>query len=341
MADQPCTFLRLGAIIQSIKVNDTNIVLGFPNEQDYAQHNSPHFGETIGRVANRIRGARLNDVNGKSYALIANDGPNTLHGGIRGWGKRMWTGPMLISDREVPGVANLQDSETVVFSWISEDGEQGFPGKVEAQVTYTTGIQIDENGKKIVILGIEYEAELVDGAEETPINMTNHSYFNLSGDATVDGTVVKLSTNAQLPNDEQSIPTGPPVPYPDLDTTKPFTLTATEPKIDRCFTKVTDPASVPIDTRDQPLTLDLTASHPKTGIHLEVWSTEPSYQFYTGDFTNVPAVDGVSAKGPRSAFCCEPGRWINAVNVPEWKSMVMVKKGEKFGSRIVYKAWSD
>ncbi|KAG5947754.1 hypothetical protein E4U59_007635 [Claviceps monticola] len=341
MADQPCTFLRLGAIIQSIKVNDTNIVLGFPDEQHYAQHNSPHFGETIGRVANRIRGARLNDVNGKSYALVANDEPNTLHGGIRGWGKRMWTGPMLISDREVPGVANLQDSETVVFSWISEDGDEGFPGKVEAQVTYTTGIQIDENGKKIVILGIEYEAELVDGADETPINMTNHSYFNLSGDATVDGTVVKLSTNAQLPNDEQSIPTGPPVPYPGLDTTKPFTLTATEPKIDRCFTKVTDPASVPIDTRDQPLTLDLTASHPKTGIHLEVWSTEPSYQFYTGDFTNVPAVDGFSAKGPRSAFCCEPGRWVNAVNVPEWKSMVMVKKGEKFGSRIVYKAWSD
>ncbi|KAG6078581.1 hypothetical protein E4U30_005118 [Claviceps sp. LM220 group G6] len=341
MADQPCTFLRLGAIIQSIKVNDTNIVLGFPNEQKYVQHNSPHFGETIGRVANRIRGARLNDVNGKSYPLVANDGPNTLHGGIRGWGKRMWIGPMLISDREVPGVANLQDSETVVFSLISEDGDEGFPGKVEAQVTYTTGTQIDENGKKIVILGIEYEAELVDGADETPINLTNHSYFNLSGDATIDGTVVKLSTNAQLPNDEQSIPTGPPVPHPDLDTTKPFTLTATGPKIDRCFTKVTDPASVSIDTRDQPLTLDLTASHPKTGIHLEVWSTEPSYQFYTGDFTNVPAVDGVSAKGPRSAFCCEPGRWINAVNVPEWKSMVMVKKGEKFGSRIVYKAWSD
>ncbi|KAG5976039.1 hypothetical protein E4U58_006374 [Claviceps cyperi] len=341
MADQPCTFLRLGAIIQSIKVNDTNIVLGFPNEQLYSQHNSPHFGETIGRVANRIRGARLNNVNGKSYPLVANDGPNTLHGGIRGWGKRMWIGPMLVSDRGVPGVANLQDSETVVFSLISEDGDEGFPGKVDAQVTYTTGTQIDENGKKIVILGIEFEAELVDGADETPINLTNHSYFNLSGDATIDGTVVKLSTNAQLPNDEQSIPTGPPVPYPDLDTTKPFLLTATGPKIDRCFTKVTDPASVPIDTRNQPLTLDLTASHPKTGIHLEVWSTEPSYQFYTGDFTNVPAVDGVSAKGPRSAFCCEPGRWINAVNVPEWKSMVMVKKGEKFGSRIVYKAWSD
>ncbi|KAG6120535.1 hypothetical protein E4U13_006357 [Claviceps humidiphila] len=341
MADQPCTFLRLGAIIQSIKVNDINIVLGFPNEQKYVQHNSPHFGETIGRVANRIRGAKLNDVNGKSYPLVANDGPNTLHGGIRGWGKRMWIGPMLVSDREVPGVANLQDSETVVFSLISEDGDEGFPGKVEAQVTYTTGTQIDENGKKIVILGIEYEAELVEGADETPINLTNHSYFNLSGDATIDGTVVKLSTNAQLPNDEQSIPTGPPVPHPDLDTTKPFTLTATGPKIDRCFTKVTDPASVPIDTRDQPLTLDLTASHPKTGIHLEVWSTEPSYQFYTGDFTNVPAADGVSAKGPRSAFCCEPGRWINAVNVPEWKSMVMVKKGEKFGSRIVYKAWLD
>jgi aldose 1-epimerase len=85
----------------------------------------------------------------------------------------------------------------------------------------------------------------------------------------------------------------------------------------------------------------MAAYHPKTGIHLEVLSTEPSFQFYTGDFTNVPAVEGLSAKGPRSAFCCEPGRWVNAVNVPEWKNMSLLKKGETYGSRIVYKAWSD
>ncbi|KAG6004406.1 hypothetical protein E4U43_000749 [Claviceps pusilla] len=342
MADVPFSFLPLGAIIQSICVRDTNIVLGFPTQEHYVRYNSPYFGETIGRVANRIKGAKLDAVNGKSYRLVANDGPNTLHGGTVGWGKRLWNGPYPVGIRQIPGVEKLHGGESVRFTLTSEDGDEGFPGTVAASVTYTTGTQTrDEDGKEVLVLGIEYEAKLVAGADETPINLTNHSYFNLSGDATVDGTVVTLSSNHLLPSDEQSLPTGPPVPHATLDTTKPFTLTATEPRIDHCFTKVTDPASVPIDTRAQPLTRDLAASHAKTGIHLEVLSTEPSYQFYTGDFTDVPAVDGLRAKGARSAFCCEPGRWVNAVNVPEWRSMTILKKGETFGSRIVYKAWSD
>ncbi|KAG5930271.1 hypothetical protein E4U42_002483 [Claviceps africana] len=341
MADAPFSFLPLGAIIQSIRIKDTNIVLGFPTQEHYARYNTPYFGETIGRVANRIKGAKLDAVGGRSYSLVANDGPNTLHGGSVGWGKRVWNGPSPVGIRQIPGVENLRGGESVEFTLTSEDGDEGFPGTVEARVTYTTGTQTKGDGKEVLVLGIEYEAKLVAGADETPINMTNHSYFNLSGDATVDGTVVTLSSNHLLPNDEHSLPTGPPVPHATIDTTKPFTLTATEPRIDNCFTKVTDPASVPIDTRSEPLTRDLAASHAKTGIHLEVLSTEPSYQFYTGDFTNVPAVDGLSAKGGRSAFCCEPGRWVNAVNVPEWRSMTMLKKGETFGSRIVYKAWSD
>ncbi|KAG5980889.1 hypothetical protein E4U55_003530 [Claviceps digitariae] len=342
MADAAFSFLPLGAIIQSIQVKDTNIVLGFPTQELYVEYNSPYFGETIGRVANRIRGAKLDNVNGKSYPLVANDGPNTLHGGRVGWGKRVWNGPSPVGIRQIPGIDNLRGGQSVEFTLTSEDGDEGFPGTVDATVTYTTGTQTrQEDGKEVLVLGIEYEAKLVAGADETPINLTNHSYFNLTGDATIDGTVVTLSSNHLLPNDEQSLPTGPPVPHATIDTTKPFTLTATEPRIDHCFTKVTEPASVPIDTRSQPLTRDLAASHAKTGIHLEVLSTEPSYQFYTGDFTDVPAVDGLSAKGGRSAFCCEPGRWVNAVNVPEWRSMTMLKKGETFGSRIVYKAWSD
>lgn len=340
MADVPFAFLPLGAIIQSIKVKDINIVLGFPTQEHYVKYNSPYFGETIGRVANRIKGAKLNRVNGKSYPLVANDGPNTLHGGNIGWGKRIWDGPSPVGIRQIPGVETLQGGESVQFTLTSQDGDEGFPGTVEAKVTYTTGTQT-KDGKRVLVLGIEYEAKLVAGADETPLNLTNHSYFNLSGDATIDGTVVTLSSKHQLPIDEHSIPTGPPVPHPTLDTTKPFTLTATEPRIDNCFTKVPDPASVPIDTRSQPLTCDLVASHTKTGIHLQVLSTEPSFQFYTGDLTSVPAVDGVSAKGARSAFCCEPGRWVNAVNVPEWRSMTMLKRGETFGSRIVYKAWSE
>jgi aldose 1-epimerase len=340
MTDAPFTFLPLGAIIQSMNIKDTNIVLGFPNQEQYVKYNAPFFGETIGRVANRIKGAQLDSVNGQVYPLAVNDGPNTLHGGKVGWGKLIWKGPRPVGTKQIPGVEGLEGGESVAFTLVSPDGDEGFPGTVETTVTYTTGSQTVD-GKQAIVLGIDYEAKLLDGADETPVNLTNHSYFNLTGDANFEGTVITLGSKVHLPNDEYSVPTGGPVPHATIDTTKPFTLGAAEPRVDNCFTKTTDPAAVPLDTRSEPLTCDMAAYHPKTGIHLEVLSTEPSFQFYTGDFTNVPAVEGLSAKGPRSAFCCEPGRWVNAVNVPEWKNMSLLKKGETYGSRIVYKAWSD
>jgi len=341
MSDAPVELLPLGALIQSFKVNGLNIVQGFPTQEQYVRHNTPFFGETIGRVANRLQGARVNDLNGRAYALAANNGPNTLHGGKVGWGKRVWKGPEPVGVRPIPGVEGLKGGESVRFSLVSEDGEEGFPGTVEATVTYTAGTQDVAGGKTANVLGFEYEVRLVGGADETVVNLTNHSYFNLSGDATIDGTTVMLGARDHLPVDAGSIPTGGPIPYPSVDTTKPFGLGATEPKFDYCFTLPADPSSVPIDTRAQPLALNLAAHHPKTGVHLEVLSTEPSFQFYTGDGTDVPAVEGAPARGPRSAFCCEPGRFVNAVNVPEWRGMTVLKKGETYGSRIVYKAWAD
>ena len=121
----------------------------------------------------------------------------------------------------------------------------------------------------------------------------------------------------------------------------PFTLGATDPDIDDCFVQNTDPASVPVDSRASPLQRHVAAHHPKTGIHLEVHSTEPAFQFYTGKYVNVPAVSGLPAREKRSGFCVEPSRYVNAVNVPEWKDMMVLKKGEKYGSRIVYKAWKE
>ncbi|KAF7544698.1 hypothetical protein G7046_g9731 [Stylonectria norvegica] len=188
---------------------------------------------------------------------------------------------------------------------------------------------------------MEYEVKLVGGADETVINMTNHSYFNLSGDATIADTSITLAASDHLPVDDGSIPTGGPAPYPGIEANTAFTLGPTEPDVDHCFTVNTDPASVPIDTRGEPLGLNLAAHHPKTGIHLEVLSTEPTFQFYTGKYIDVPAIEGAPARGARSAFCCEPGRYVNAINVPEWRNMVVLKKGEKYGSRIVYKAWSE
>ncbi|RYP81004.1 hypothetical protein DL769_002184 [Monosporascus sp. CRB-8-3] len=343
MADE-VSFLPLGAIIQSFKVGGVNIVQGFPTQQLYVSHNSPYFGETIGRVANRISGAKLVSLNGgKSYSLLANNGPNTLHGGKVGWGKRVWNGPRPVGVRQVPGMPTFASGgETVEFTLTSEDGDEGFPGEVVAKVVYTVG-KIVEDGKEVTVLAMEWEAELVGGAEETVVNMTNHSYFNLSGGPTIEGTNVQLCTSHYLPVDDGAIPTGDPEPFPTVATDKPFTLGATEPDIDHCFIvdPAADPAAVPIDTRGLPLRRLVSAAHPASGVHLEVLSTEPAFQFYTGKFIDVPAVEGVPARGPRSAFCVEPSRFVNAANEEKWKSQVLVKKGQKYGARTVYKAWKE
>ncbi|KAI5467075.1 aldose-1-epimerase [Mariannaea sp. PMI_226] len=340
MSNSSITFLPLGAIIQSIVINGTNIVQGFPTAEDYVKYNKPFFGETIGRWANRIKAAKINDLNGTSYNLAVNDGPNHLHGGYVGWGKRVWDGPTPVGTREIPGVEGLEGGESVSFKLIDKDGEEGYPGTLEVTVIYTTGTQ-KVDGKEVTVLAMEYEATLVDGADETVVNLTNHSYFNLSGDATIEGTTVTLPTNQNLPVDDGSIPIGGPEPFAGIEANIPFVLGAQEPDVDHCFIVNMDPASVPIDTRNEPLKLNLAAHHPKTGIHLEVLSTEPAFQFYTGKHTNVPAVAGLPARGARSAFCCEPGRYVNAINEPEWRNMVIVKKGESYGSRFVYKAWTE
>ncbi|KAL2261387.1 hypothetical protein VTK26DRAFT_4257 [Humicola hyalothermophila] len=344
MADAPVTFLPLGAIIQELRVGGINIVQGFPEQAQYEQHNAPYFGETIGRVANRISGARLERLNGgQTYALAANNGPNSLHGGPRGWGKQVWNGPVPVGVRGVPGLSEggaLEGGESVRFSLVSPDGDEGFPGTVEASVVYTVGKQVQE-GKEVVVLAMEYEAELVGGADETVINMTNHSYFNLTGKPTIEGTVVTLATNNYLPVDDGGIPTGGPKPFSKVEGNKPFTLGAQEPDIDDCFVINENAGSVPIDTRGLPLTKLVSAHHPDSKVHLEVYSTEPAFQFYTGKYISVPEVPGVPARGPRSGFCVEPSRYVNACNVDEWKSQVLLKKGEKYGCRIVYRAWKE
>ncbi|KAI1207723.1 aldose 1-epimerase [Annulohypoxylon truncatum] len=342
MADE-ISFLPLGAVIQSFKVGGVNIVQGFPTQELYASHNSPHFGATIGRVANRISDAKIDSLNGgKSYSFVANNGPNTLHGGNVGWGKRIWKGPNPVGLRQIPGIEGLQGGETVEFTLTSEDGDEGFPGEVVVKVFYTTG-KVVENGKEVIVLGQEYDAELVGGAEETVVNMTNHSYFNLSGGPSIEGTIVQLSTNSYLPLSEWGIPTSGPTAYSKVATTTPFTLGPEGPDFDDCF--IVDPSkspsSVPIDTRTLPLTKLVSAQHPESKIHLDVLSTEPAFQFYTGKWIDVPAVGGAPARGPRSGFCVEPSRFVNAINVDDWRSQVVLKKGEKYGARIVYKAWKE
>lgn len=344
MSNPTFTFLPLGALIQSFNINGTNIVQGFPKQEQYiSTGNPPFFGETIGRVANRIASAKIQSLNDKPYTLTANNGPNALHGGVEGWGKRIWNGPKPVGVREIKGVQGLEGGESVEFTLRSENGEEGYPGTVDVTVVYTAGTQ-RENGKEVSVLGIEYEVRLVgddEGVEETVINVTNHSYFNLAGAPTIEGTKVTLCTNYYLPVDEGGIPTGGPTSYASITAAESFVLGASEPDVDDCFIVSPSDTNIPLDTRSSHLNKLVEAYHPSTKIHLEVLSTEPAFQFYTGKYIEVPEVDGVKARGPRSGFCVEPSRYVNAINVPEWRGQVVLKKGEVYGSRVVYRGWSD
>ncbi|OWY97842.1 Aldose 1-epimerase, partial [Phytophthora megakarya] len=263
-------FLNQGAKIQEFVVGGRNIVLGFPTPELYIEHSGPHFGETVGRIANRVSDAKV-ELNGKSYPLIANDGVNSLHGGNT-WGLRDFEGPTPVGN------------DSTRYKLISPDGDSGFPGTVEFTVTYTHSTSKTENGKEISQLEMEYEAELIgpEDVKETAINITNHSYFNLSDRATIDGTEVTLASDQYLVPDEGNIPTGAIETFPGIKANEKFTLGVKEPNVDHCFLMNQDSKSIPLDTRKLPLQLLVTAEHPDTKIHLEVLSTEPAFQFYTG-----------------------------------------------------------
>ncbi|RAO73056.1 uncharacterized protein BHQ10_009068 [Talaromyces amestolkiae] len=322
------TFLPLGAIIQEFNVGGTNIVQGFKTQEDYVNHNSPYFGATIGRVANRLKDGLLENVNGQTYTLEKTNAPNALHGGSKGWDKRIFEGPKAVS---------RNGKESVFFKYLSKHEEEGYPGTLEVRVWYTAS---KEDGKTVLVT--EYEAELVgDEVEETAVNITNHSYFNISGGPDIIGTKAKLATDVHLPFDSTSIPLGGIGHFTKVPVAETFTLQGAETEIDDCFLIETDPSKVPLDTRPLPLNLLAEFSHETTKIHLEVYSTEPAFQFYTGNFIDVPAVNGLPARGKYAGFCVEPSRYVNAPNVPEWRHMAVLKKGEIYGSITVYKAWKE
>lgn len=172
-SSEPVKFLPLGALIQSFTIGGQSVALGFPSAEVYKSHNAPFFGETIGRYANRIADGKIDSLNGQSYTLAKNEkGTTHLHGGAVGWGKKEWDGPKPV---------NRNGREEVQFSYVSEDGEEGYPGKVEAKVFYFVGQKKNGEqggkGKEEVTLDWEYEIELVGGdAKETAINVTNHGY---------------------------------------------------------------------------------------------------------------------------------------------------------------------
>nr|POE48629.1 bifunctional protein gal10 [Quercus suber] len=331
------TFLPQGGIIQEFKVGGQNIVLGFPSARPYTDSaTSPYFGETIGRVANRISGATINSLNGRSYPLAANNGPNTLHGGEQGWGKKIFQGP-------VPEARRGQ--EAVRFTYLSKDGDEGFPGTVELRLWYIAGV-VQDGGVEKTSLEIERGGVSALRAQEREQEadvmwLCATSYFNIADGPTIEGTRVVVPSNLHQVTDEHDIPTGEIKAYPGIPKNDEFVLGASEPNPDHCFIVNDDPSSVALDTRQEPMRMLIALHHPDTKIHFEALSTEPAFQFYTGRFIDVPAIDGMPARGPRSGLCIEASRYVNAINDEKLRHMVVLRKGQLWGSRTIYRAWKD
>ncbi|KAG8630088.1 hypothetical protein KVT40_001707 [Elsinoe batatas] len=341
MSKPSISFLPLGANLFEYTVGSIPLVLSLPNQQAYTSTTNPaFFGETIGRVANRTKSGLLN-LNNKTYQLPKNNGPNSLHGGHKGWGKQLWSGPF---------PENRRGAEGVRFELTSKDGDSGYPGTVLAKAWY-----IARETANAVELEVEYECAFAssssetgqqgEAVSETAINMTNHTAFSIGPvpakgtSRSIDGTQVTLFTDLRQEVGDEAIPTGNVTKHPGVKVGEPITLGPAEPKFDDCFVLPLDPASVPLDTRGGEMRKLASFWHPETKVRFEVESTEPAFQFYTGEFIDLEYEGEVFKK--RAGFCVEASRYIDAAGKKEWEGMVKVKRGEVWGSRTIYRAWRE
>ncbi|ANB13082.1 bifunctional UDP-glucose 4-epimerase/aldose 1-epimerase [Sugiyamaella lignohabitans] len=331
------THHNTAASITSFKtVDGKETALKFDNLENYKKPNYSFLGATIGRYANRIYGGGI-EVLGKKYPLEINNpaAAATLHGGAKGWDKEDWEGPVVSKVTE-----NGVEKTKTVYSLVSPHLDQGFPGKVNAKTIYTSYVI----GEK-AYLELEYEAELAEDTpvDETVISLTNHNFFNPAlKDDTYEGTEIKVFSNQYIVHDAKTFaPTGAIEDFPLIPKDLPFiTLKKEGPFIDHCFVVQPQQEFTKLDTRDKTPSLHVHFHHPETKVNVQVLSTEPVFQVYTGDYMNIPKWEGESRAFPtRCGLACEPARFTNAANRPEWRPWVTLKKGDKYGSKIVYVNW--
>ena len=317
--------MNYGGIILSIRVPDrkgelADVVLGHDTLEGYIP-NPPYIGAIIGRYGNRIASGTFT-LDGKTYTLPKNDGPNTLHGGTdKTFNKVVWDGEP------------LKGRTGVAFTYLSHDGDDGFPGNLKVKVTYTL---TDDNA-----IVIDYEATT---DKSTPINLTQHSYFNLAGEGNGDILNQEMMINADrfTPVDKTLIPTGElrPVKGTPFDFT---TSTKIGARIDDAYDQIVlghgyDHNFVlnrkPGDTG---LVLAARAYDPSSGRVLEVSTTQPGVQFYTGNFLDgtVTGKQGHVYKR-RYGFCLETQHFPDSPNHPDFPTTIL-KSGETFKSQTVFK----
>lgn len=316
-----------GATLTQWHVPDQNgkladVVFGFDDVAGYESKGNGYFGATIGRVGNRIAGGKFS-VDGKEYTLAKNDGPNTLHGGLeRSLDKVVWEGKPFENAK----------GQGVVFTYASPDGEEGFPGKLAVQVTYTL---TDKNEVRI-----DYEATT---DKATPVNLTNHTYFNLSGagEPTILDHELMLAADRYTPANETLIPTGEflPVAGTPLDFRDFHKIGERIKELDDKPGKGYDHNYV-LNNQDGDLALAAKVREPKSGRVLSVFTTEPGVQFYCGNF-----LDGVHGKGGkayahRSGFCLETQHYPDSVNQPNFPSTIL-KPGNTYTQTCVYQITTE
>lgn len=302
--------LDYGVTIRSVLVPDkrgklVDVVLGYDTLKEYVRDGC-YLGTTVGRCANRIKGASF-ELNGKTYPLYANNGENHLHGGKRGFNKYVWHGE--------------QTGEAVTFARLSPDGEEGYPGNLQVQVTM--GWEGDS-------LTIRYEATT---DQDTVVNLTNHSYFNLNGKGKINGHLLQVAADHYTLNGRDGIPTGEVVSVEGsaMDFRTPKTIGQDAGKKEPCVSFFNGYDSNFIIS-GHPFA---TAVGDKTGITLIADTDQPGVQLYTANALGPRLGKKGSFYGFRSGFCLETQNYPDAIHHPQWPSCIL-KAGETYRSVTTY-----
>ncbi len=290
----------------------SNIVLGFDSLSGYLAK-PPYFGALVGRYGNRIAKGKFT-IDGSEYTLATNNGANHLHGGIKGFDKQVWDAAI-----------DSDTSATLLLSYTSKDGEEGYPGNLKVSVRYTL---TDDDELKI-----DYTATT---DKATPVNLTNHSYFNLTGNVTntiLDHTLMIAADN-YTPVEGGLIPTGEikPVKGTPFDFTSPkkigLEIDSVPGGYDHNFV---------LNKKDSSLQLVAAVSDSISGRMLEVYTTEPGIQFYTGNFLDgtIKTSDGKSIN-KHAALCLETQHFPDSPNQPSFPTTIL-QPGETYHTTTVYK----
>jgi aldose 1-epimerase len=314
-----------GARVVSILVPDkkgalTDVVDGYDSIGKYVHQPETFFGAIVGRYGNRIAKGKFR-LEGKEYTLARNNGANSLHGGKKGFGAVVWD------------AKKLSDS-SLELSYLSKDGEEGYPGNLQVKVIYTL------TGDSSNALKIDYEASC---DKATVLNLTNHSYFNLNGQGsgTINNHLLQLNADTYTPVDSTLIPTGKmePVAGTPFDFRQPVAIGSRidSPHIQLKYGKGYDHNFVLNPNKDGKLNLAATVLGDQSGIFMEVYTLEPAVQFYGGNFmAGTNPIKGGKKDDYRTAFCLETQHYPDSPNEPSFPSTEL-KPGKVYKTTTVYR----